>query len=60
MESPWFFFNASNEFVCLFVYFEREREHATQEGAERGRDRISNRLHTVSIEPNTELELNEP
>ena len=36
---------------------ERERERESKAGRERGRERIPSRLHTVSIEPNTGLEL---
>ena len=53
---PSFFFN-------LFIHSERERErereresmHTIGGGAERGRERILNWLHTVSSEPNSGL-----
>ena len=52
----WCFF-----FLSLFIYWEREREReresASRRGAERRRDRIPSRLHTVSTEPNVGLEL---
>ena len=42
-----------------FVYFEREGEHEWGRGRERerGRDRLPNRLHTVSVEPEARLKL---
>ena len=42
-------------FKNLFIYFERDR--VSGGGAERGRERIPGRLHTVSAEPNVGLEL---
>ena len=45
----------------MFVYFERERKskHTSRVGAERerGRERISSRLHTISMEPDVGLKL---
>ena len=43
-------------FKCLFIYFERERECMSKGGAEREREGIPSRLHTVSIEPDMRLE----
>ena len=40
----------------MFIYFEREREHAGMEG-QRGRASISSRFHTVSTEPDLGLDL---
>ena len=42
-------------FSSLFIYFEREREHARVGGAER--ERIPSRPHTVSMEPDAGLKL---
>ena len=44
---------AFNFFVCLFIYFERERGRESEQGRgrERGIRRISSRLHAVSTEP---------
>ena len=44
-------------FLSLFI-FEREREREYKQGKdrERGRERIQSRLHTVSTEPDEELE----
>ena len=44
-------------FNFKFIYFERERERAEGSGAERRRERIPSRLGTVSVEPNTGLDL---
>ena len=35
----------------MFIYFEREKEREGGVERERGRERISNRLHAVSTEP---------
>ena len=54
-----FFFYNLLFFVLSFIYlfWKRERESESQEGAERRRDRIPRRLHVVKREPNTGLEL---
>ena len=39
------------------MYFERDRGSVSRGGAERGRKRIPNRLHTASAEPDAGLEL---
>ena len=52
-------------FLSLLIYFEsgREREHEREhmcewgKGRERGKERIPSRLYTVSVEPDTWLEL---
>ena len=46
-------------FVFKFIYFERQTECvcAGEGQRERGRERIPSRLHTVSTEPNTGLDL---
>ena len=38
-------------FLSLFIYFERNRDSASGEGARRGRKRIPSRLRAVSAEP---------
>ena len=44
--------------LCLFIYFEREREreHTWRRGREREEDRIPSRLCTISTELNAGLE----
>ena len=51
-DKPWSFILFI--FFSVFIYFEREIEHASREGQ---RERIPGRLHTVSIEPNAGLQL---
>ena len=41
----------------MFIYFEREREHASEGGTERGRERIPSMLYAVSAGPNARLNL---
>ena len=44
--------------LCLFIYFEKERESEQNWGwGQRGRERISSRLRTVSAEPDTGIHL---
>ena len=44
-------------FKCLFVLREAETAQAGEGQRERARDRIPNRLHAVSTEPDPGLEL---
>ena len=44
-------------FVCCLVIFEREGDRARVGEGQREREGIPGRLHTVSTEPNTGLEL---
>ena len=52
---PLFIFIMIWIFLHLFLYFEKERERAR--AGEGQRERISSRLHTVSLEPDAGLEL---
>ena len=47
---PWTLF-----FISFNIYFERQRAHAQTGGAERRRERIPSKFHTVSTEPDMEL-----
>ena len=53
--------NKTTVLFCLFICFEREREHTQVleqgRGREKERERILSRLHTVSTEPDMGLEL---
>ena len=43
-------------YLCLFINFEREKEHEQAKGRERGIERIPSRLCAGSTEPDARLE----
>ena len=46
-----------HKLFLMFIYLERERKCISRGEAERRRERISSRLHTVSAEPDIGLKL---